>query len=81
MKKLLMTTALLIWIGAPAIAQTGSGGSSTAVKDRPTPQAPVGHRQPKLSDLPAESQNAATTTERSARDRELDGKLQICRGC
>jgi hypothetical protein len=44
------------------------------------PQAPVGHRQPKLSDLPPESQRAPNT-ERSERDRELDKKLQICRGC
>jgi hypothetical protein len=63
---------------APESRTTGS-----AVHEIPptVPPAPVGHRQPKLSDLPAESQNAATTTERSARDRELDRKLQICRGC
>ncbi|HEY5964828.1 MAG TPA: hypothetical protein VIU42_12475 [Xanthobacteraceae bacterium] len=62
---------------------TGSRTTGSAVHGIPptVPPAPVGHRQPKLSDLPAESQNAATTTERSARDRELDGKLQICRGC
>jgi hypothetical protein len=63
---------------APESRTTGS-----AVREIPStvPQAPVGHRQPKLSDLPPESQRAATTTERSARDRELDKKLQICRGC
>ena len=45
------------------------------------PQAPVGHRQPKLSDLPPESRQAPTNTERSERDRQLDKALQICRGC
>jgi len=65
-------------VRAPESRTTGS-----AVREIPpnVPPAPVGHRQPKLSDLPAESQNAATNTERSARDRELDRKLQICRGC
>jgi hypothetical protein len=63
---------------APEPRTTGS-----AVREIPStvPQAPVGHRQPKLSDLPPESQGAATNTERSERDRELDRKLQICRGC
>ena len=89
----LAVPALLMASGA--LAQSSSGGSAasgTAASGGPAttgmapppqgaPQAPVGHRQPKLSDLPAESQNAATTTERSARDRELDRKLQICRGC
>ena len=72
---------------AGAAAQDGRATESrttgSAVREIPStvPQAPVGHRQPKLSDLPPESQRAATTTERSARDRELDKKLQICRGC
>jgi hypothetical protein len=63
---------------APASRTTGS-----AVREIPStvPPAPVGHRQPRLSDLPPESQRAASNTERSTRDRELDRKLQICRGC
>jgi hypothetical protein len=63
---------------APESRTTGS-----AVREIPStvPQAPVGHRQPKLSDIPPESQRAATSTERSEQDRELDKKLQICRGC
>ena len=41
MKKLLMTTALLIWIGAPAIAQTGSGGlPGLRVLSRVSPSTP-----------------------------------------
>jgi hypothetical protein len=56
-------------------------GSATREIPSTVPQAPVGHRQPKLSDIPPESQRAATNTERSERDRELDRKLQICRGC
>ena len=60
--------------------------TGSAVRESPSPplsvpQAPIGHRQPKASDLPPESQRAATETERSPRDRELDKILQICRGC
>jgi len=64
---------------APA-ARTTTG---SAVHDSAStvPQAPIGHRQPKLSDLPEESRRAATETERSLRDRRLDKILQICRGC
>jgi hypothetical protein len=56
MRRLITTTALLILIGLPAaIAQTGnSGGSSTAVKNPTIPQAPIGHRQPRASDVPSE---------------------------
>ena len=80
MKKLLMTTALLIWIGAPAIAQTGSGGSSTAVKDRPTPQAPVGHRQPHASDVPLASSGSLDFLDQE--DADVDRKISgVCRGC
>lgn len=56
-------------------------GSATREIPSTVPQAPVGHRQPKLSDLPPESRGAATNTERSQRDRELDKILEICRGC
>jgi hypothetical protein len=47
------------------------------------PQAPVGHRQPRASDIPADSQSIATEEGRRQmqRDRELDKKLWICRGC
>jgi hypothetical protein len=60
---------------------TGSAVRESPSPPLPVPQAPVGHRQPKASDLPPESQRAATETERSPRDRELDKILQICRGC
>jgi len=60
---------------------TGSAVRENPPPPRSVPQAPVGHRQPKASDLPPESQRAATETERSPRDRELDKILQICRGC
>jgi hypothetical protein len=83
MKKLFTTTALLIWIAAPAFAQTGnSGGSSTAVKDRPLPQAPVGHRQPRAAEVPpakdANDPNDPLSKENALLDRKIKS---ICRGC
>jgi hypothetical protein len=82
--------ASLFFAAGAAAQDTRAPGARTttgsAVRESPSPpltvpQAPVGHRQPRASDLPPESQRAATETERSVRDRELDKILQICRGC
>jgi hypothetical protein len=45
------------------------------------PPAPVGHRQPRASDIPADTQRTAPDERQVQRDRELDKKLWICRGC
>jgi hypothetical protein len=46
----------------------------------PRLQAPIGHRQPRPTDLPpnVRREEASPTTNG---DRELDEKLRICRGC
>jgi hypothetical protein len=52
---------------------------SNTLDPQPRLQAPIGHRQPRPSDLPpgmARDEGARTPAER-----ELDEKLQICRGC
>jgi hypothetical protein len=41
--------------------------------------APVGHRQPKQSDLPPDTIKRETRGEQGLRD--LDDKLRICKGC
>jgi hypothetical protein len=84
MRKLITTTALLILIGAPAaIAQSGAGGgSSTAVKNPPAREAPVGHRQPRASDLPSEKNLVDPNDPLSKENALLDRKIKsICRGC
>jgi hypothetical protein len=84
MGKLLTTMALLILIGGPAaIAQTSTrGGSSTAVKDQPLPQAPVGHRQPRAGDVPSEKNLSDPNDPLSKENALLDKKIKsICRGC
>ena len=42
-------------------------------------EAPIGHRQPRPQDLPPSVRREEGT--RSPAQRELDEKLQICRGC
>jgi hypothetical protein len=81
MRIAIITTALLILIGAPAaIAQTG--GSSTAVKNQPVPQAPVGHRQPRADQVPSEKNLSDPNNPVNKEDAALDRKIRsICRGC
>ena len=55
-----------------------SDRSATAPK---IPPAPVGHRQPTAADIPKNVPKEPADLEREKRDRELDAKLQICRGC
>jgi len=63
MKKLILATVLALAVGAIVIGDSAlaqSGGSSSYTKnstgslDRPLPQAPVGHRQPRAGDVPSE---------------------------
>jgi hypothetical protein len=60
------------------------GGSSTVTKnpDRPLPQAPVGHRQPRASDVPNEKNLSNPNDPINKEDAALDRKIKsICRGC
>jgi hypothetical protein len=58
MRKTVLSMALVVVIGAPvAFAQ---GGTSTVPKNSPSaggtggiPEAPIGHRQPRASDVPS----------------------------
>jgi len=86
MRRLITSMALLVLIGGPAaMAQSGSNsGSSTAVKNQPQGlrEAPVGHRQPRADQVPAEptltDPNDPINREAMALDRKLKS---ICRGC
>jgi len=82
LKKTAISLALLIVIGAPAaIAQTGTG-SSGASKSGGLPQAPIGHRQPKRSDVPDEKNLGNPNDPINKEDAILDKKIKsICRGC
>jgi len=78
MRKLLVTaTFLMLTIGPAAVAQTGNSSSG---KQGPWP-APVGHRQPRVDQVPSEKDNSAAAQEKRD-DAELDRKIKsICRGC
>jgi len=56
-------------------------GSPERTPQSTVPRAPVGHRQPMASDLPKDLPKDPEDAERARRDRELDAKLRICRGC
>jgi hypothetical protein len=79
MRKLLVTaTFLALTMGPAAIAQTGN---SSQGKDGPLP-APVGHRQPRLDQVPSGKDNSAAAEAEKRQDAELDRKIKsICRGC
>jgi hypothetical protein len=86
MRRFVTSTALLIIIGGTAaMAQTGgSGGSSTVAKNQsqPTREAPIGHRQPRASDVPSEKNLSNPNDPANKEDAALDRKIKsICRGC
>jgi hypothetical protein len=85
MGKLIMSMALLVLIGGPAaMAQTGSktGTSGAANQSQPTREAPIGHRQPRASDVPSEKNLSDPNNPANKEDAALDRKIKsICRGC
>ena len=81
MRKIIVTTTLLVLMAGPsAIAQSGTSSSSSE-KQGPWP-APVGHRQPRVDQVPSEKDlnnpNSAVNREDAALDRKIKS---ICRGC
>lgn len=91
MRQLIVTTVLLVLAGGPAVAQTGSGtGSSSSganstaapADNRPLREAPVGHRQPRASDVPSEKNLGNPNDPINREDAALDRRIKsICRGC
>jgi hypothetical protein len=67
---------------APRVAAATSPRNDGDLGIRRLPwQAPVGHRQPKVSDVPRKTGLPAFEAEQRRLDAELDKKLVICRGC
>jgi hypothetical protein len=85
MRKTILSMALVVLIGgADAFAQgsssvpknSGGGGGGGVI------QAPVGHRQPRVSDVPSEKNLSDPNDPLSKENRALDRKIKsICRGC
>jgi hypothetical protein len=83
--KWLLVVAIPVLIASPdAIAQTGAkkpGGSPSTSLGSVWP-APVGHRQPRIDEVPPEKNLGNPNDPISREDAELDRKLKsICRGC
>ena len=59
------------------------GWSGASAQEAPVPEAPVGHRQPKASDVPKEEPVTPMDKTIDELDQALNKKLQgkICRGC
>jgi hypothetical protein len=83
MKVTLMTIALSLlgaFISFGALAEGQSGQSSPAKSPLGVWEAPVGHRQPSVSEVPQQDSSADDAMQKL--DRDLDKKLKsICRGC
>jgi hypothetical protein len=79
MRKLLVTSTLLMLTVGPAAIAQNSGSSSS--KQGPWP-APTGHRQPRADQVPEGKNNPNATDAEKRQDAELDRKIKsICRGC
>ncbi len=84
MRNLITTMAMLALIGSPAaMAQTGSKtGSTGAANSAPSREAPIGHRQPRVGDIPSEKNLSDPNDPLSKENALLDKKIKsICRGC
>ena len=88
MKKTMILMALLVLIGTPmasssgAMAQGNNPGTSGATKSGGIPEAPIGHRQPRASDVPSEKNLSNPNDPVNKEDALLDKKIKsICRGC
>jgi hypothetical protein len=88
MKKTIISIALLVLIGAPAaVAQSDKGPPWTRPSIGAIPQAPVGHRQPRASDVPSGTSDLPNEKNQSSdllvkENALLDKKIKsICRGC
>jgi hypothetical protein len=84
MKELVLSLSLLALVGGAAMAQTGKNTGSAAgqtIKGT-VPEAPVGHRQPRASDVPSEKNITDPNDPLSKENAALDRKIKsICRGC
>jgi hypothetical protein len=81
MQKTILSLALVVLTGSGAFAQSGSS-SVPKNSDKSTIQAPVGHRQPRVGDVPNEKNIADPNDALSKENAALDKKIKsICRGC
>lgn len=83
MNKIILAAAILAMSGGTvAFAQSTRSGSGLSGTSSGAIQAPIGHRQPRASDVPDERNLANPGDALSKEDALLDKKIKsICRGC
>jgi hypothetical protein len=85
MRKAVWLMGLLVLAGSPAaFAQSGTSTvpKNSGAGDKPGAQAPVGHRQPRVGDVPNEKNLSDPNDPLSKENAALDKKIKsICRGC
>ena len=85
MRKMVVAVSLLIMFTGAAVAQTsGSKGGSPSGQSTMGSgiSAPVGHRQPRASDMPNEKNLSDPNDPLNRENKALDRKIKsICRGC
>ena len=88
MRKTILSIALMVLIGGPdafaqgssSVSKNSGGGASGGGGG--VIQAPVGHRQPRASDVPSEKNLSDPNDPLSKENAALDRKIKsICRGC
>lgn len=63
------------------LATSSSGHDDISARIARAGLAPVGHRQPRPSDVSETAQSSSSDLELRRLDQEIDRKLIICRGC
>ena len=86
MRKTILSIALVVLLGGPdAFAQGSSSvskNSGAGAGGGGVIQAPIGHRQPRASDVPNEKNLSDPNNPVNKEDAALDKKIKsICRGC
>ena len=75
----LMLPGLLYAMPAASALESGANRTTTgSASERSIPEAPIGHRQPTAAEVPKDLPKDPV---QERRDRQIDAKLWICRGC
>lgn len=77
----LVTLLLPVAVAVSAAAAQDKPATAPQATESKVRPAPVGHRQPTAADIAKAQQDSAAGPDRYKSDRELDKRLQICRGC
>ena len=77
----LLLPGLLYALPAASEGDRDSNPSSNTSEQSKLPRAPVGHRQPTAADIPKDLPKDPAAAAHEKRERELDAKLRISRGC